>query len=46
MQWKEGSPKYESVKANKVQNELNLTVNEQQDVIKHLKEYCDIYITV
>ena len=28
--------------ANKVKNELKLNVDEQQDAIKHLKEYCDI----
>ena len=36
------SPQYESEKANKVNNELKLIVDEQQDDIKHLKEYCDI----
>ena len=35
-------PHYESEKANKVNNELKLNVDEQQDDIKHLKEYCDI----
>ena len=25
-----------------MKNELNLNVDEQQDAIKHLKEYCDI----
>ena len=39
---KKGSPKYESENANKVKNELKLNVDEQQDAIKHLKEYCDI----
>ena len=39
---KKGSPKYESEKAKKVKNQLNLNVDEQQDAIKHLKEYCDI----
>ena len=39
---KKGSPKYESEKAKKVKNLLNLKVDEQQDAIKHLKEYCDI----
>ena len=39
---KKGSPKYDSEKANKVKNERNLNVGEQQDAIKHLKEYCDI----
>ena len=28
--------------ANKVKNELKLNVDEQQDNIKHLKEYCEI----
>ena len=37
-----GSPKYDNEKANKVKNELKLNVDEQQDAIKHLKEYCDI----
>ena len=40
--WKISSPQYESEKANKVNNELKLNVDEQQDDIKHLKEYCDI----
>ena len=31
-----GSPKYESEKANKVKNELNANVDEQQDAIKQL----------
>ena len=31
------SPHYESEKANKVNNELKLNVDEQQDDIKHLK---------
>ena len=39
---KKGSPKYGSENANKVKNELKLNVDEQQDAIKHLKEYCDI----
>ena len=39
---KKGSPKYDIEKANKVKNELKLNVDEQQDVIKCLKEYCDI----
>ena len=34
-----GSPQYESEKANKVNNELMLNVDEQQDDILHLKEY-------
>ena len=34
---------YESEKANKVNNELMLNVAEQQDDIKRLKEYWDIY---
>ena len=38
------SPQYESEMANKVNNELNLTVDEQQDNIQHLKEYCDINV--
>ena len=37
-----GSPKYESENANKVKNESQLNVDEQQDAIKDLKEYCDI----
>ena len=36
------SPQYESETANKANNELKLLVDEQQDDIKHLKEYCDI----
>ena len=40
--WKISSPQYESEKANKVNNELKLNVDEQQDDVKHLKEYCDI----
>ena len=36
------SPQYESESANKVNNELKLLVDEQQDDIKHWKEYCDI----
>ena len=36
------SPKYESENANKVKNELMVNDDEQQDVIKHFKEYCDI----
>ncbi len=37
-----GSLKYESEIVNKVKTELKLNVDEQQDAIKHLKEYCDI----
>ena len=37
-----GSPKYETENANKVKNEPKLNVDEQQDAIKHLKEYWDI----
>ena len=37
------SPHYESEKANKVNNELQVIVDEQQYDIKCLKEYCDIY---
>ena len=33
---KKGSQKYESEKANKVKNELNVNVDEQQDAIKQL----------
>ena len=33
---KKGSPKYDSEKANKVENELNVNVDEQQDAIKQL----------
>ena len=29
--------------ANTVKNELKLNVDEEQDAIKHLKEYIDIY---
>ena len=39
---KKGCPKYESDNANKVKNELKLDIDEQQDAIKHLKEYYDI----
>ena len=39
---KKGCSKYENEKANKVKNELILNVDEPQDAIKHLKEYCDI----
>ena len=39
---KKGSPKYESKNAKKLKNWLKLNVDEQQDAIKHLKEYCDI----
>ena len=39
---KNDCPKYESVTVNEVKNELKLNVDEQQDAIKHLKEYCDI----
>ena len=39
---RKGSPKYVNENANKVKNELKLNVDEQQDAIKHLKEYCDI----
>ena len=37
------SPQYESKKANKVNNEVKLNVDEQQDDITHLNEYWDIY---
>ena len=38
-----GSPKYEKEKAKKVKkNQLNFNADEQQDAIKHLKEYWDI----
>ena len=37
-----GSTKYESENAKKMKNELKLHVDEQQDDIKHLKEYIDI----
>ena len=33
-----GSPKYERENANKVKNELELKVDEQQDATKHLQE--------
>ena len=39
---KKGIPKYESEKANKEKNELKINVDEQQDAIQHLKQYCDI----
>ena len=39
---KKGSPKYENKKSNKVKKEIKLNVDEQEDAIKHLKEYCDI----
>ena len=41
-QGKKGSAKYESENANKVKNDFKVDVDEQQDAIKHLKEYCDI----
>ena len=28
--------------ATRVKNELKLTIDEQQDALKHLNEYCDI----
>ena len=37
-----GSPKSESKNANKVKHQLKLNVDEQQDAITHLKDYCDI----
>ena len=37
-----GNPKYDCKITNKVKYELKLNVDEQQDAIKHLKEYCDI----
>ena len=39
---KKSSPKYESGNANKVKNESKFNVDEYQDAIKYLKEYCDI----
>ena len=39
---KKGSPKYESINANKVKNEIKLNVDEHQDVVKYLKEYCGL----
>ena len=39
---KKGSPKYKSANANKRKNELRLDIDEPQDAIQHLKEYCDI----
>ena len=39
---KKGSSKHKNAKAQKVKNEPNLNVNEQQDAVKHLKEYYDI----
>ena len=38
---KKGSQRYENEKANKMKNELKLNIDEQQDAIKHLNEYCD-----
>ena len=38
-----GSQKYDNEKVNKGKNELKLNVDEQQDAITHLKDYCDIY---
>ena len=38
--WKISSPQYENEKANKVNNELKLNVDEQQDDIK---KHFDIY---
>ena len=40
--WKICSPQYENEKANKVNNELKLNVDEQQDDMKHVKEQCAI----
>ena len=37
-----GRPYYESEKLKKNYNEIKVNVDEQQDDIKHLKEYCDI----
>ena len=39
---RKGSPKYECEYVSKVKNEISLNVDEQQDAIIHLKEYCDI----
>ena len=39
---KKGSQKYKSSKANKVKIEIKLNIDEQQDAIKHLIEYCGI----
>ena len=39
---KKGSPKYESENGNKVKNEFKLSVDDQEDAIKHKKLYCDI----
>ena len=36
------SPYYESEKFKNMNNEFKVNVDEQQDDIKHLKEYCDI----
>ena len=35
-------PYYESEKFKSMNNEFKVNVDEQQDDIKHLKEYCDI----
>ena len=35
-------PYYESEKFKNMNNEFKVNVDEQQDDIKHLKEYCDI----
>ena len=42
MERKTSSPQYKSEMADKVNNELMLNIDEQQDDIKHLKEYCYI----
>ena len=34
---KKGSPKYESENGNKVKNEFKLSVDDQEDAIKHKK---------
>ena len=39
---KKGSLKYENEKANKVENKLKFNVDEQQEVTKHLTEYCEL----
>ena len=40
--WKISSPQYENEKANKVNNELKLNVDEQQDDIKHFEKNINV----
>ena len=39
---KKGSQKYDKEKANKVENKFKLNVDEQQDGLQDLKEYCEL----